>query len=69
MFASAMRSGVIVKDEMPTSYLDPTAGMMPSNGADCTSVSRPSTEPMAFATSMSKPIGVWPSVSMNSAGA
>ena len=53
MFTCAMRSALMVNDEMPTSYVDPTSGMMLEKSAVRTSASSPSTTAMALARSTS----------------
>ncbi|MNW64929.1 hypothetical protein D3C74_432590 [compost metagenome] len=53
MFASAMRSVVMVNDEMPTSYLLPSAGMIAGKSADSITTSSPRTAPTAVMMSMS----------------
>ncbi len=64
------RSGLIVKEETPSSYLPVfTPSTRESNGAFCISTSRPSTCPTARARSTSKPTMVVPSASMNWLGA
>ena len=62
------RSGVMVKEEMPTSYFAPTEGMIESKFAFCGSAVRPNTFDMALTRSTSKPTGVLPSSARNSAG-
>ena len=58
-----------VNDEMPMSYLAPTAGIIESKFAVSGSASRPNTPASALAMSTSKPTGVLPSAARNSAGA
>ena len=70
MFACCMRSGLIVNEETPTSYLpEPTPAMIESNDAVWKSASRPSFCATALNRSTSKPTIVSPSLSMNSLGA
>ena len=53
MLACAIRSALMVNDEMPTSYVVPTAGMMSEKLAVRTSAFSPSTVAMALAKSTS----------------
>ena len=53
MFTCDMRSAVMVNDEMPTSYSEPTPGMMLLKSAVRTSAVSPSTTAMALARSTS----------------
>gem|GEM_PF-4413092 len=66
---ASRRSLVTVNDEMPMSYLAPTAGIIESKFAVSGSASRPNTPASALAMSTSKPTGVLPSAARNSAGA
>ena len=66
---ASRRSLVTVNDEMPMSYLAPTAGIIESKFAVSGSASRPNTPARALAMSTSKPTGVLPSAARNSAGA
>jgi hypothetical protein len=67
MFTFFRRSWVIVKDDMPTSYLGPSAGRIPVNSALCTSVFKPSFLAIAVIISMSYPVAL-PLESSDSAG-
>src|SRR5688500_15785991 len=70
MVACASRSGLIVNDETPTSYLpEPTPAMIESNGAVWNSASRPSFFATSVNRSTSKPMTVSPSSARNSLGA
>ena len=64
---ASRRSLVTVNDEMPMSYLAPTAGIIESKFAVSGSASRPNTPASALAMSTSKPTGVLPSAARNSA--
>ena len=66
---ASIRSLVMVKEEMPMSYLDPTDGMIESKLEVSGSASRPKMLANALAMSTSKPTGVLPSSARNSAGA
>ncbi len=66
---ASIRSGVMVNEETPMSYLEPMAGMIESKFAVCGSALSPKMFAMALTKSTSKPTGVLPSSARNSAGA
>ena len=53
MSTSAVRSGVTVKEEMPTSYFEPIEAMIESNSAVCTLPLTPRTAAIALVRSTS----------------
>jgi hypothetical protein len=70
MLACCSRSGLIVNDETPVSYLpEPTPAMIESNGAVSNCAFRPSFCATRVNRSTSKPMIVWPSSARNSLGA
>src|SRR3954467_125810 len=69
MLAWASRSGLIVNDETPASYLpEPTPAMIESNGAVWNLALSPSFWATSVNRSTSNPTIVWPSSAMNRAG-
>src|SRR4051812_48378676 len=69
MFACCMRSGLIVNDETPASYLpEPTPAMIESNGDVSNCAFRPSFCATSVNRSTSKPTMVEPSSARNSFG-